>query len=121
MKTAVLKVLCITLVLFMTTTALITEAAFSIPLSHGVLITAQTPVASPSPEDTPSTQTIEQPQTSESPKAPDKAANSTQKPADKELVDSEQTKPKSEKKPSPSAGPYDMKRIRQFNRALYGS
>lgn len=116
MKTSILKVLCITLVLFMTATALITEAAFSNPLSHGVLITAQMPVASPSPEVTPAP-----PQTSDSSTAPGKAANSTQKPAEKELGDSEQAKPKTEKKSSPSAGPYDMKRIRQFNRALYGS
>lgn len=120
MKTSIFKVLCITLVVLITATGLITEAAFSNPLSHSVLITAQTPVASPTIEETPSPETTT-PQTPESSEALDQAANSTQKPAEKEPIDSKLAKPKPEKILSPSAGPYDMKRIREFNRALYGS
>jgi hypothetical protein len=120
MKTSVLKVLCLTLVLFITATGLITEVAFSTPLFHGMLVTDQAPVTASSLEETPSSETTT-PQASESSKSKVEAANSTKQPAESKPVDSERVKSKPDKKPSPSAGPYDMERIKQFNRALYGS
>lgn len=120
MKTSVLKVLCLTLVLFITATGLITEVAFSTPLFHGMLVTAQAPVTKSSLLETPSSETTT-PQASESSKSKVEAANSTKQPAESKPVDSERVKSKPDKKPSPSAGPYDMERIKQFNRALYGS
>lgn len=120
MKTSVLKVLSLTLLLFITTTGLITEVAFSTPLFHGMLVTAQAPVTASSLLETPSSETTT-PQASESSKSKVEAANSTKQPAESKPVDSERVKSKPDKTPSPSAGPYDMERIKQFNRALYGS
>ena len=120
MKISVLKVLSLTLVLFITATGLITEVALSTPLFHGMLVTAQAPVTTSSLLETPSSETTT-PQASESSKSKAEAANSTQQPTDSKSVDSERAKSTPDKKPSPSAGPYDMERIKQFNRALYGS
>ena len=120
MKTLVLKVLCLTLVLFITATGLVTNVALSTPFSHSVLVTAQAPVTSPSLEETPTSETTT-PQASESSKLKGEAANSTKQPAGSKRIDSERAKSTPDKTPSRSAGPYDMERIKQFNRALYGS
>ncbi len=119
MKRSVLKVLCLTLVLFIIATNFLTEVALSIPLSDRLLVTARSPVTSPSLE-TPSLETAA-PQASESSTSKGKVENSTEQPRDSKTVDSERVKSKSDKTASPSAGPYDMERIKQFNRALYGS
>lgn len=120
MKRSVLKVLCLTLVLFITATNFLTEVALSIPLSARLLVTAQSPVTSPSLKETPSLKTAA-PQASESSTSKGKVENSTEQPRDRKTVDSERVKSTPDKTPSPSAGPYDMERIKQFNRALYGS
>jgi hypothetical protein len=57
MKTSVLKVLCLTLMLFITATGLVTEVALSTPLSPRLLVTAQAPVTTSSLEETPSSET----------------------------------------------------------------
>lgn len=120
MKTSVLKVLCLTLVLFITVTGLVTDVALGNPLSHEILVTAQAPAINPSLEETPSLEKAI-PQASESSKSKGTAENSTKQPADIKPRDSERVKSALDKTPSPSAGPYDMERIKQFNRALYGS
>lgn len=120
MKTFILKVLCLTLVLFASTTGLLTEAALSQPLVNKIAIAAQVPVASPSPEETPSSETTT-PQSSASSQAKSKTANSDRQPANRQSVESERAKQEPDKTPSVPAGPYDMQRIQQFNRALYGS
>lgn len=120
MKTSVLKVLCLTLVLLITATGLVTEVVLSIPLSHEILVTAQAAVTNPLLEETPSLETAI-PQASESSKSKGTAENITKQPADSKPRDSERVKSALDKTPSLSAGPYDMERIKQFNRALYGS
>ncbi|HEY9603303.1 MAG TPA: hypothetical protein V6C85_16935 [Allocoleopsis sp.] len=120
MKTLIMKVFCLTLVLFASATGLLTEAAWSTPLVNKIAIAAQIPVASPSPEETPSNE-MTTPQSSASSEAKSKTANSDRQPADSQSVESERAKQKPDKTPSVPAGPYDMQRIQQFNRALYGS
>ncbi|HEY9726030.1 MAG TPA: hypothetical protein V6D50_06225 [Chroococcales cyanobacterium] len=120
MKTFILKVLCLTLILFTSATGLLTEAALSTPLVHKIAIAAQAPVVNPSPEETPSNETITS-QSSASSEAKSQTANSDRQPADSQSVESERAKQESDKTPSVPAGPYDMRRIQQFNRALYGS
>ncbi len=120
MKTFILKILCLTIVLFASATGLLTEAALSKPLVNNIAIAAQVPVTSPSPEETPSKETTT-PQSSASSEAKGKTANSDRQPADSQSVESERTQQEPDKTPSVPAGPYDMQRIQQFNRALYGS
>jgi hypothetical protein len=120
MKTFILKVLCLTLILFTSATGLLTEAALSTPLVHKIAIAAQAPVTSSSPEERLSNETTT-PQSSASSEAKSKTANSDRQPADSQSVKSERTKQVPDKTPSVPAGPYDMQRIKQFNRALYGS
>ncbi|HAJ60577.1 MAG TPA: hypothetical protein DCP31_16020 [Cyanobacteria bacterium UBA8543] len=120
MKTSVLKVLCLTLVLFITATGLVTQVAWSTPLFHGVQVTAQAPVTSPALKKIPSSQTAI-PQVSESSKSEGKMDTRAKQPADSKALDSERAKATPDKETSASVGPYDMERIKQFNRALYGS
>jgi len=118
MKIFILNVLCLTLVLFTSATGLLTETAWSTSLVPNLAIAAQTPVVSPSPEEMPSNETTT-PQSSASSETKSKTVNSDRQPAQSD--ESERATQEPDKTPSVPAGPYDMRRIQQFNRALYGS
>lgn len=120
MKTSILRVFFLTLVLFITSTLLISDIAFSSPLISGSQFLAETTLTNqPSPEMR-SKETV-----NIAPSAPletkVEVTESTQESTQSKADELTQKAAQPQATPSESGGPYDMEAIKAFNRALYGS
>ncbi|HEY9620151.1 MAG TPA: hypothetical protein V6C78_07265 [Crinalium sp.] len=113
MKSLLLSVLSWAIALLITLTGLIAPPAFAEPLLQTNATIAQT-----------ATDDVEQqePSSETAPATEEKSEEAGEK-SDRQSSESESTSTQSssEKTPPPSAGPYDMDNIQNFNRALYGS
>ena len=120
MKTSILRVFFLTLVLFITSTLLISDIALSSPLLSGSQFLAETTLTSQPSAEMPSKETAKI-NPSEPLEAKVEVPESTQQSTQSQAGELTQKAAKPQETPSESGGPYDMEAIKAFNRALYGS
>lgn len=120
MKTSILRVLFLTVVLFITSTIVITDIAFSSPLLRGSQLIAETTLNGQPSAEMPSKETAKI-APSEPLKTKVEVTKSTQQSTQSQAGELTQKAAKPQETPSESGGPYDMEAIKAFNRALYGS